>query len=283
MCTKMTYAEMWEHYERDKKTMNYAPATLKAYKLQCRLLSEHLGDPDVESVTREQLKDYLAEQGHLKPQSLGHRIRFINSFHRWAMDEGHLSKNPATGIREPRMGDRMPKFFTEEDIETLRESCADRRERSLFEFIFSTGCRIGEVQRVDIKDIDWGNNSLLVYGKDKKEREVYFTTTCKIWLKKYLETRNDDCPALFVTVRRPIRRMSIDQLRHILKKVAARSGLDINIYPHRLRHSFATHLLNRGAPMEAIQQILGHSKYETTQVYAHLSSKKRREIHQNYF
>ena len=281
--TIMTYDELWELYERDKKILNYSPVTLKSYKLQCRILKDYLDNPDVEAVTREQIKEYLAEQTHLKPQSLGHRIRFINSFHRWAIDEGYLNKNPATGIKEPRMGERVPKFLTEEDIETLRESCSDRRERALFEFLFTTGCRIGEVARANRNDLNWTNGSIVVFGKDKKHREVYFTSTCKIWLKKYLEDRTDDCPALFTTIRKPIRRASIDQLRFILKKIAKRAGIDANVYPHRLRHSFATHLLNKGAPMEVIQHTLGHKKYETTQIYANLSTEKRREMYFKYF
>lgn len=279
----MKYSELWELFERDKKMLNYSPFTLKSYRLQCRLLLDYLEDPEVEGVTREQLKDYLAAQGHLKPQSLGHRIRFINSFHRWAIDEGHISKNPATGIKEPRLSERLPKFLTEENIETLRESCTDRRERALFEFLFTTGCRVGEVHNADIKDVDMNNGSAVVLGKGREHRIVYFTTTCKIWLRKYLSDRKDDCPALFTTERRPIRRASVDQIRWILKRVAKRSGISANVYPHRLRHSFATHLLNKGAPMEVIQHTLGHKKSETTLVYASLSNEKRREMYLKYF
>jgi site-specific recombinase XerD len=279
----LTLLEAWECYEKDKQLLNYSPYTLKGYKIQCSLLKKHFGNKTIGEFTKEQLKDYLLEQDHLKPSSIAFRVKFLRSFFRWAVDEGFINKNPAVTIGEPKMGDRVPKFLTEEDIENLRESCKNRRERAIFEFLYTTGCRIGEAVRVDISDINWQRNSLIVLGKGDVEREVYFNTKCRIWMQKYLETRDDDCPAMFTTIRRPYRRLSIDMMRIILKKVAERSGIGINVYPHKLRHSYATHLLDNGAPMEAIQQLLGHAKLSTTEIYAKLSGEHRRRIYKKYF
>ncbi len=280
----MQFSEAWKYYERDKQLEGYSRSTLKGYKLQYGLLADYypedlkLGDFD-----RNLLKEYLVKQVHLKPNSIAYRIKFIRSFFRWAVDEGYINKNPAVSIKEPKTGIRVPKFLTEEDIEYLRDACYDERSRAIFEFLYNTGCRIGEVVTVNILDIDWGRKALVVMGKGNKEREVYFTTKCSIHLKRYIESRKDDCPALFATVRRPYRRISIDQMRYILKKVAKKSGIEANVYPHRLRHSFATHLLDNGAPMEVIQQMLGHSKMETTQIYAQLSGEHRRRMYKKYF
>lgn len=279
----MRISEAWKLYERDKQLMNYSPQTIKGYKIQCNLLSRYTNNQKINEITKDQLKTYLLEQTHLKPQSIAFKIKFIRSFFRWAVDEGYIVKNPAVTIQEPKTGIRVPKFLTEEDVENLRESCNDRRERAIFEFLYNTGCRIGEAVNVNINDINWDKNSLIILGKNNKEREVYFTIKCRIWLKKYLETREDDCPAMFVTIRNPIRRLSIDMMRIILKTVAERSGIDENVYPHRLRHSFATHLLDNGAPMEAIQQLLGHAKMSTTEIYAQLSGEHRRKIYKKYF
>ncbi len=246
------FTEAWSIYEMDKKLLNYSKHTMKGYGLQLKLISRYLNDMDIGSVTYEQLKFYLAAQSHLKPSSVAHRIRFIQSFFRWAVDEGHISKNPAVRLREPKLGQRIPKFLTEEDVETLREACSTPREHAIIEFLYTSGCRIGETVALDKLAINFQNNSVIVHGKGDKDREVYFTTKCRIWLKKYLESRRDNDPALFVTERAP-RRISISQMRGIVKKVADRAGIDANVYPHRLRHSFATHLLNNGAPMEAIQ------------------------------
>jgi integrase/recombinase XerD len=282
----MLLSEAWHLYEMDKKLLNYSKHTLKAYKLKVKLLSIGLGDPDINAITYEQLKSYLAKQEHLKPSSIGHRIRFIQSFFRWAIDEGYVSKNPAARLREPKLGTRIPKFLTDEDIEILREACISPLEHALVEFLFTTGCRIGEIAILNKSALDMQNGSVIVHGKGDKEREVYFNTKCRIWLKKYLEWRSKDArdndPALFVTERSP-HRMSIAQIRYIIKRISARAGIEANVYPHRLRHSYATHLLNNGAPMEAIQQLMGHQKAETTQIYAQLSGERRKELYKRYF
>lgn len=278
----MLLSESWTLYEMDKRLMNYSKHTLKAYKLQVRLLSQGLNDPDIKDITYEQLKFYLAAQGHLKPASLGHRIRFIQSFFRWAVDEGYLNKNQAAKLKEPKLGSRVPKFLTDEDIETLREACASPLEHALVEFLFTTGCRIGEIVTLDKSALNMQNSSVIVQGKGDKEREVYFNTKCRIWLKKYFEVRKDKDTALFVTERAP-HRMSIAQVRYIIKRIASRAGIEVNVYPHRLRHSYATHLLDNGAPIEAIQQLMGHQKAETTQIYAQLSGERRRELYKRYF
>lgn len=278
----MLILEAWELFEKDKKLLNYSPHTLKAYKLQCQLLARELNNCPITDVTYQQLKEYLYKQTHLKPASLGHRIRFIRSFFRWASDEGHINKNPAVRLREPKEDKPLPKFLTEEEIEYLRAACETPFERALVEFLYTTGCRIGEVVKLDREDIDWYSLSVIVDGKGSVQREVYFNTICKIWLKKYFEWRKDNCPALFSTLNRPHRRMSIARMREKLKEVSKRAGLK-NVYPHRLRHSFGTHLLNNGAPMEAIRQLLGHSKLETTTIYAHLSTRKRKAMYNRYF
>lgn len=165
----------------------------------------------------------------------------------------------------------------------LQEGCKTAREHALVEFMYSTGCRIGEVYRLNRNSIDWEHRSCIVLGKGGKEREVYFSIKAAIWLKKYLNSRRDNDMALFVTERKPHRRMSIAQIRYVVKQVAKRAEISVNVYPHKLRHSYATHLLNNGAPIEGIQTLLGHSKTETTRLYAQLSGPRRKEIYVRYF
>mgnify|MGYP000737159690 CR=1 FL=1 len=278
----MRLSEAWEAYAADKRLLGYSPHTLRAYRLQSTLLIRHLGDIDIQEVTFEQLKKYLASQEHLKPASIGHRVRFLKSLFKWAHDEGFITANPASKLREPKMGTRLPKALSEEDVELLREACETPLEHALIEFLYTTGCRIGEVARLNRNAIDWETRSVVVRGKGDKEREVYFTIKCGIWLKRYLKQRKDNDVALFVTERKP-HRMSIAQIRYIIKRVARRAGIQTSVYPHKLRHSYATHLLNNGAPLEGIQTLLGHSKLETTRLYAQLSGPRRREFYQRYF
>lgn len=210
------------------------------------------------------------------------RIRFIRAFFHWASDEGHITRNPASKLREPRLGSRVPKALSEEDTEILREGCATPLEHALIEFLYTTGCRIGEVYGLNKSAINWDNRSCIVLGKGNKERDVYFNTKCFIWLKKYVEQRTDDDEALFVTERAP-HRMGIAEVRYIVKRIACRAEVEVNVYPHKLRHSYATHLLNNGAPLEGIQTLMGHAKLETTKLYAELAGPRRKEIYKRYF
>jgi integrase/recombinase XerD len=279
----MLFSEAWRLYAADKTIEGFSPETLKSYQIQHRLLVRYFGDTDIEGITLADLKEYLIQEGgHLKPASLGARIRFIRAFFRWAADEGHREGSPARKLREPKLGPRVPKALSEEDTENLREGCLTPLEHALVEFIYTSGCRIGEVHKLNRNAIDWENRSCIVMGKGDKEREVYFSIKAAIWLRKYINGRKDSDVALFVTQRSP-HRMSIAQIRYIIKRVAQRSEVAANVYPHKLRHSFATHLLNNGAPMEGIQTLLGHQKLETTMLYAQLSGPRRKEIYRRYF
>ena len=261
----------WKSYEADKRIEGFSPYTLKAYGIQAKLLIGYFNDPNMDSFDTEGLKKYLVTQGKdLKPSSLAHRIRFMKSLFRWCHEEGHLTINPAAKIKEPKAGKRIPKFLSEREIELLREACISPMEKALFELMFSTGCRIGEIAALDRNCINWSNRSAIVRGKGDKEREVYFNIRAELWLKRYIDSRQDKDPAIFVTERQP-HRMSIAQMRYYIKKISARAGIDKEIHPHQLRHSYATHLLNNGAPVEVIQSLLGHEKSETTRIYAQLS------------
>ena len=279
----MIVSEAWKLYKADKQIQGYSAQTLKAYKVQLNLLIKYMGDISLKDITTDSLKLYLGEVAvELKPSSLGHRIRFIKSLFRWAQDENILNGNPASKIKEPKLDIRIPKFLSEEEIEHLREACFTTLEKGLFEFMYSTGCRIGEAVNLNRYSINFSNQSVIVLGKGNKEREVYFNTRCEIWLKRYLTERKDNHEALFVTTRSPHRR-SISQMRYIIKQLSKRSDINKSIHPHQLRHSYATTLLNNGAPLEVIQNLMGHEKSETTKIYAYLSGTLRRELYKKYF
>lgn len=280
----MLLSEALRLYVADRQIEGFSPHTLKGYQVQIKLLIDYLGNCDLDEISLPDLKDYLVEKGsHLKPSSLGMRIRVLRAFFRWASEEGYAAANPARKLKEPKLGSRIPKALSEEDTVALQEGCKTPLEHALVEFMYSSGCRIGEVYGLNRNAFDWDNRSCIVRGKGDKEREVYFSIKAAVWLKKYLAGRKDTDMALFVTERKPYRRMGIAQLRRVVKRVAAKSEVQANVYPHKLRHSYATHLLNNGAPMEGIQTLLGHTKIETTMLYAQLSGPRRKEIHNRYF
>jgi integrase/recombinase XerD len=280
----MLLSVLYKKFEAEKRILGFSDYTFKAYKIQMNLLIKHFGDKDIHEISLGDLKAYLGKASEkLKPSSLGHRVRFIRSIFRFAFEEGYTSTFIASKLKEPKTGPRIPRYIIEEDIELIRESCKTPRERALINLLYSTGCRIGEIYRMDRNQIDWEKRSIVVLGKGDKEREVYFDIKTRIWLKRYLNSRSDEDSALFVSERRPIVRSTIHQLRYTVKRIAKRSGVEVRIYPHRFRHSFCTHLLNRGAPMEMISSLAGHTKISTTQIYASLSGEKRREFYNKYF
>jgi len=193
-------SEAAKSYEADKRIEGFSPQTLRAYELQMKLLINYFSNIQIKEITTNGLKQYLADSSvQLKPSSLAHRIRFIKSIFRWSHEEGIISSNPARKIKEPKVGKRIPKFLTEREIEHLRDACYSSMEKALFESMFSTGCRIGEIVNLD----RGGSSSAIVRGKGEKEREVYFNVRCDIWLKNYLKEREDSDPAIFVTERSP--------------------------------------------------------------------------------
>ena len=281
----MNLLEAYEIYEQDKILEGYSKTnTLKSYRWQNKQLYEYFGaDKDIEEITTQELKTYLIEKhSNLKPSSMGHRIRGLRSFFHYLSDEGYVTKNVAAKLKEPKEGFRVPKAFSEEDAERLREACNTPLEHSLIEFLYSTGCRVGELYNLNIRDVNWENRSVLVVGKGNKQREVYISLKAKIWLQWYVDERVDNDSALFVTERAP-RRLSTTMIRYVVKRVGKNAGLDIDMYPHLWRHTFATHMLNRGAPLEVVQDQLGHAKIETTKIYCHLSGARRKEAHDRYF
>lgn len=279
----MKVLELYPLYERDKVLARYSPTTLKAYALQARLLSEHFNDPDISTLTNNDLKNYLYSLAHLKTESIGHRVRFIRSFFRWAADEGYTDGNISERIREPRIKKRIPKHMTEEDINKLRDACQTFFERALLEVLYCTGCRIGEIRIANKDDIDWNDNRMDVVGKGGFPRTVYFTDDCKEWLIKYLNSRLDNHEALFVTARKPVRHFSVARLRQIIKEIVSRTDIKKSVYPHMLRHSNATTLINNGANIEVIRDLLGHRSLSSTLMYATLSEKGKKGVYNNCF
>lgn len=169
-----------------------------------------------------------------------------------------------------------------EELEMIRDACETNRQKAMIEVLCATGGRLSEIHGMNREDIDLHRRSCKVIGKGNKEREVLFTVKSLFYLNKYLDDRFDDDPALFVTERKPHRRLSTRGIQREVALVAKRSGIKKSISPHVLRHTFATNLLNNGAELAAVQSLLGHDSPETTMIYAHVSDDRRREQHSRH-
>lgn len=175
--------------------------------------------------------------------------------------------------KEPK---RLRHPLSDEEVELLRQACITDREKALTEFLVATGCRLSEVVKINKDDIDWYEMSLNVIGKGDKERKVYFNVKAKILLQKYLKSRKGNSPALFVGVKYPFARIGGRSIERELKKIATRAGFKKPVFPHLIRHTFATHSLNVGLDITVLQHLMGHETPATTQIYAQLNDENIR-------
>jgi len=206
----------------------------------------------------------------------------LNGFFAWLVDNQYLPHNPCAKVEKIRFQEKKREPLTPYQLEVVRWNTENIREKALIDFLFSTGCRVSECAAVRLSDIDWQSRAVRIrHGKGDKERTVYFNAESELTLREYLKTRQDDTDALFVSVRAPHQQLQNHALENIIKKVADRSGL--HVFPHRLRHTFATSGLRGGMPLHQLQQLMGHVKPETTLIYAKLNQEELRLEHQRVY
>lgn len=213
--------------------------------------------------------------------SLSSKLSVLKSFFGWLTNEELLLRDPTAKLKPPKQEKRIPQALTIEELEMLREGADSNRQRAFIEVLYATGCRLSEIHDLNIKDIDQQAMSARVIGKGNKERVVYFSFRAMYHLKKYINSRTDDDQALFVTIRKPYRRLSKRAIQREIEKVARQSKVK-NVSPHTLRHTFATLTLNNGAELAAVQALLGHESPETTMIYAQLTEDKKHEAYKRY-
>ena len=241
------------------------------------------------------VRSYLASlhRSRLASRSLARHLSTLRSFFRWACREGHVEKNPARALPSPRLPRTLPRAMTQPDTERLLEADEEgsfpERDRALFELLYATGLRVSEAAGLDLEDIDFSSRLLRVLGKGNKERIAPFGEEAGEALSAYLPVREerrriatrdtavDDGEPLFVNARGG--RLTTRSMARLLKQRLRAAGLSADISPHSLRHSFATHLLEAGADLRAIQELLGHASLSTTQKYTHLDAARLREVY----
>ena len=213
---------------------------------------------------------------HICKRTLNNKRVLLYTFFTYMHETGKISKNPMITVDKIKYQARERKPLTDEELETVRGALRSDKERALFEFLYATGCRISEVVRTDIRDIDFERRTLTVIGKGDKERRVYINAKAKLALKSYLATRTDDCAALFATDRSP-HRATKACLEKIIRQIGQRSGIGRDLYPHLIRHTFATDYLDRSGNVSDLQRLMGHNKADTTMIYAQISQARLAE------
>lgn len=255
-------------YLKVKKLEGYSSETLKDYYYILRKFATFINKP-AGTINKNDIRMYLALNTEgLKASTINTLIFTIRAFFTWLVDEEIIPNNPCRSIATTKLPKRLRKSLNIEDIERLRCACITDRERCIIEFLFATGCRVTEAVNTNISDINVNDNTIKIIGKGNKQRIVCFNDKTKLYINNYLVTRNDDNDALFISERKPYKRIGKRGLEVIVSKIAKRAGIEKAVYPHLLRHTMATLGYQSGVDLTVIQHLLGHTSPVTTQVYA---------------
>lgn len=267
--------EKIEMFITSKKLDGLSKNTIDSYKLELKVFNKFIHKTTSDIITSD-IRVYLGKFNYLKVSSLARKISVLKSFFSWLLQEEIIDKDPTSKIKTPKYNKRNPKFLTIDELEMLREGCVTLRERALVECLYASATRLNELHNMNISDIDNQTFSVKVIGKGNKEREVFFSLKAIHHLRRYLESREDDCEALFVTERKPYRRLSNRGIQREINKIASRTDIKKKVTPHVLRHSFSTLALNNNMEIAVLSSILGHSNISTTQIYAHVTDENKK-------
>ena len=239
---------------------------------------------DVKQIETEDIRSYLTSY-HQQKQSCRVTIdnirRILSSFFSWLEDEDHILKSPVRRIHKVKAVINIKETYSDEALEMMRDNCTESRDLAMIDMLASTGMRVGEMVLLNRNDIDFNERECVVFGKGNKERVVYFDARTKIHLKNYLQTRTDDNPALFVSLKSPYNRMNIGGIETCLRRLGKQLGLQ-RVHPHKFRRTLATMAIDKGMPIEQLQQLLGHKRIDTTLQYAMVKQSNVKIAHRKY-
>ena len=266
-----------------KRIEGCSERTLDYYEKTITRLLKSIKVP-IRRISTENLREYLVEYQKINNCSkvtVDNIRRNISSFFSWLEEEDYVLKSPMRRIHKIKAKTVVKETISDEAIEQLRDNCKDKRDLAIIDLLYSTGIRVGELVNLNIEDVDFERRECIVFGKGEKERRVYFDAKTKIHLKEYLSSRNDDNPALIVTLDAPHNRLQISGVEIRIRNLGRSLGLR-KIHPHKFRRTMATRAIDKGMPIEQVQKILGHSQIDTTMQYAIVNQNNVKTSHQKY-
>lgn len=276
--------EIVKAYLVSKSIENVSKGTLKQYRYKLLNFFNTVRKP-FNTITTNDIRLYLynyKEQSNASDRYMETIRITINSFFEWTVTNEYLDSNPCAKIEHIKFQEKEREPLTTYELEVLRYHCQDIREKALIDFLFSTGCRVSECAAAQMSDINWDDRSILIrHGKGNKSRYVYFNAESELTLREYLKTRDDSTDAIFVSTKKPHQALQNHAIENIIKKISERCG--IHAYPHKLRHTFATSGLRGGMPLEKLQKLMGHTKPDTTLIYAKLEQDDLKREHQRVY
>ncbi len=259
-----------------EKTLKYYSTTIEAMVTSVNKSIRHIQTEDLRSY----LTDYQSKNQSSRV-TIDNIRRILSSFFAWLEDEDYILKSPVRRIHKVKTASNIKETYTDEELEKMRDNCTELRDLAIIDMLASTGMRIGEMVLLNKADINFNERECVVFGKGDKERIVYFDARAKIHLQNYIDSRTDDNPALFVTLRSPHERIKIGGIETRLREMG--KTLDIEkVHPHKFRRTLATMAIDKGMPIEQLQQLLGHKRIDTTLQYAMVKQSNVKQAHRKY-
>lgn len=259
-----------------EKSLNYYEATIRA---TLRSIGKEVRKVETEDI-RAYLMDYQVQK-HSSKVTIDNIRRILSSFFSWLEDEDYILKSPVRRIHKVKSTATIKETYSDEALELMRDHCMEQRDLAMIDLLASTGMRVGEMVRINRDDIDFNERECVVLGKGDKQRIVYFDARTKIHLQSYLASRTDEDPALFVSLTAPHKRLHIGGVEKRLRNFGKQLGIT-KVHPHKFRRTLATMAIDKGMPIEQLQQLLGHKRIDTTLQYAMVKQSNVKLAHRKY-
>lgn len=273
-----------KHYIASRHVEGLSKKTLERYVSALNMFFQEVRKP-LDEIKTNDIRAYLYKlqaSGRQANGTLDGTRGMLSVFFSWCVDEGYIVRNPAKPIRPIRAEQKERQYLSDEELERVRDACNDITESAIIEFLYSTGCRVGELVILKKSDINFSTHEVKLFGKGSKHRTSYMNAKCEHTLRKYLLSRDDDSESLFVAKRKPHGAYTNRGVEKLIQKIGERANLPFNLVPHILRHTTATHALQHGMDITEIQKLLGHSKLETTMIYAKTTEESVKANHKKY-
>ena len=266
-----------------KRIEGCSEKTLKYYRTTIEAMTEVI-NKGVRHMQTDDLRAYLTEYQEKHGSSrvtIDNIRRILSSFFSWLEDEDHILKSPVRRIHKVKTATNIKETYTDEELEKMRDNCVELRDLAIVDMLASTGMRIGEMVLLNKVDINFNERECVAFGKGDKERVVYFDARTKIHLQNYINSRSDNDPALFVTLRAPHTRIKIGGIESRLREIGRSLEIE-KVHPHKFRRTLATMAIDKGMPIEQLQQLLGHKRIDTTLQYAMVKQSNVKQAHRKY-
>lgn len=271
-----------------KLEKNYSDNTIQGYYKDLLDYKEYLKNKNIKDTDYKFIRSYLSYMFLKKyeKKTISRHISTLRSFYKYLVNENVIKKNPMILISNPKLDKKLPNFLYYDELEILlnipdKETTLGLRDALILELLYSTGIRVSELTNIKLKDINFSDRKILILGKGSKERYVLYGNTLKEILNLYLKNsrpklnKNSD----YLILNKNGNQITDRGIRLIISNILKKGELDYHVSPHTLRHTFATHMLDNGADLKSVQELLGHSNLSTTQVYTHVTNERLRSVY----